>query len=356
MNEIRLYGPIDGFNDISSKLREVESGTVKIYIDSPGGNVFTGFSIISAIQEIQKKGIKVEVHVESIAASMAAIIAVMADHTTMNSYAQIMIHSASGVVQTEEDMDVLKNINNALTDIVSKRTGLSTQKIKNWLKKDTWFDAESALDNGLIDEILNVKEKVEALYKIESIREIYKNNESESLVADFAAIYDESFKIETETKIMLDKLQALLPDVTEDNFEDKIQNLLDIKSDYEAKIKDFEAEITGFNTEIENQTAQIEELSNKLSVYLDAEKEAQKVRVEELVDSAIENRKISADTRDVWLEFANENYDKTKTILGGISVNPKLHELASQTEPTNKKSTTAHDAYVAELAKKQSKF
>lgn len=60
-----------------------------IRMNSPGGNVFQGMSIVSAILSMNTP---VCVHIDGIAASMAAVVAVAADRVCMMDFAKMMIH------------------------------------------------------------------------------------------------------------------------------------------------------------------------------------------------------------------------------------------------------------------------
>ena len=62
---------------------------IHIRMNSPGGNVFQGMSIVSAILSMNTP---VCVHIDGIAASMAAVVAVAADRVGMMDFANMMIH------------------------------------------------------------------------------------------------------------------------------------------------------------------------------------------------------------------------------------------------------------------------
>ena len=63
-------------------------------IDSPGGDVYEGFAIASAIQRYEGE---THAYIDGMAASAASYVALMADKVTMNDYSMFMIHNAWGL-------------------------------------------------------------------------------------------------------------------------------------------------------------------------------------------------------------------------------------------------------------------
>src|SRR5690554_544560 len=102
---IRLYGPIDswgGYWGISAKdvggvldaLPESVSQII-LRINSPGGHVFEGISIMNLLAAHRAK---VTAVVDGLAASAASVIAAGADETVMSPGTQMMIHCTSTIV------------------------------------------------------------------------------------------------------------------------------------------------------------------------------------------------------------------------------------------------------------------
>ncbi len=70
------------------------------------------------------------------------------------------------------------------------------------------------------------------------------------------------------------------------------------------------------NTEL-NDT--VTDLTGKLKVYQDAEVEAQKQKCIDLVDGAIEDKKITDKQKELYLGLAEKDFASTKTILDGMT-------------------------------------
>lgn len=164
---MRLYGEIGkevDANQFAQSLAAMDSqvDTVHMHINSPGGDVLSGLSIISAMRSMQAF---IHVHVEGIAASMAAVIAVCGDRVSMQDYSKLMIHDPffSGVDKAkmnDKAAKALGSITDTLQTILSRR-GCKKEKIASLMAAETWFTADEAKTEGLIDEVVSSQRKAE---------------------------------------------------------------------------------------------------------------------------------------------------------------------------------------------------
>ena len=133
---------------------ETTGEDVDIDINSPGGDVFSGSEIYSAIRAY--KG-NVNIHVVGIAASAASVIACAA-HSDISPTAQMMVHrvstSATGNVN---DMNhaaaMLQQADRAIAAAYVAKSGMSEHDALDMMDAETWLTAQDAVDYGLIDEI-----------------------------------------------------------------------------------------------------------------------------------------------------------------------------------------------------------
>jgi len=169
---IRLYGPIDswgGFWGISAKdvgavldaLPESVT-TIILRINSPGGHVFEGISIMNLLGAHRARVIAV---VDGLAASAASVIAVGADETVMSPGTQMMIHCTSTIVwgnaaEMRKEAAVLEGLDRSLAEIYTNKAGE-----KDWaalLEVETWLPAADAVNEGLADRIAVIPDAGEA--------------------------------------------------------------------------------------------------------------------------------------------------------------------------------------------------
>lgn len=164
---IRMYGVIGrdvNGNRMAHDLVEMDNDadTIHIRINSDGGSVSEGFSVVSAILSARAY---IHVHVDGIAASMAAVIAISGDKLTMQDYAKLMIHDpffagkGSGKLSAR-DIKALDSIKDSLRTVLSRR-GCGKEKIASLMKEETWLSAEEAKTAGLADEIVSTPRKEE---------------------------------------------------------------------------------------------------------------------------------------------------------------------------------------------------
>lgn len=137
------------------------AGDITIHLDSPGGSVTDGLAIHNAILNYDGE---VTVHVDTLCASIATVVACAADRVVMNSNGKYMIHRAWTVAMgNAKDFRGMADIMEMMDkDIAETYVGKAGGEAEDWLAlmdKETWFDAESALQAGLIDEIIEMKKK-----------------------------------------------------------------------------------------------------------------------------------------------------------------------------------------------------
>jgi ATP-dependent Clp protease protease subunit len=136
---------------------------INLYINSPGGVVYSGLAIYDTIQYIQPQVVTTCV---GIAASMAAIL--LAAGAKGKRYAlpnsRVMIHQPHGGAEGQAvDIDIqareilrLREIGN---QILSKHTGQPIERIERDVDRNYWLSATEAKDYGLVDEIFVNKKK-----------------------------------------------------------------------------------------------------------------------------------------------------------------------------------------------------
>lgn len=126
-----------------------EAKTIRLLIDSPGGDVFDGI----AIQNLLKRsGKRIEVEVVGEAASAASVIAMAGDKITMHEGAMMMIHRASSIaVGFSADLrataDALDKVTDSIVGVYASRTGKSRTEIAKMVDAETWLTASEAIEN-----------------------------------------------------------------------------------------------------------------------------------------------------------------------------------------------------------------
>ncbi len=160
---ILLSGEIDDnlANTVVAELLYLDSlshDDISIYINSPGGNVTSGFAIYDTMNFIKSD---VSTICLGMAASMAAFL--LSSGKKGKRYAlpnsEVMIHQplggASGqATEIKIAAEHILNTKKKLNDILAKNTGKSIKQIENDTDRDNYLSADNAKDYGLIDKIL----------------------------------------------------------------------------------------------------------------------------------------------------------------------------------------------------------
>lgn len=157
--EILIYDEIGFFGvdaaTFAKDLSAVKAKTIKLRINSPGGNVFDGVAIYNALKSHPAK---VETYIDGLAASIASIIALAGDKVVMAQNAFYMIHQpwmlAIGTAQElRKNADLLDKIETMLVETYARKSTKDGAEIRQMMADETWLSAEDALDAGFIDEI-----------------------------------------------------------------------------------------------------------------------------------------------------------------------------------------------------------
>ena len=142
-----------------------QCGPVTVYINSPGGDVFAGAAMYSALLEHPHK---VTVKIMGIAASAASVVAMAGDEVLINPVGYMMIHDPWSYVvgnarEMEHEAQVLREIGEGIVAAYQKKTGKTTDEIKKLLEAETYMNAQSAIENGFCDGLFTPDEDKAAL-------------------------------------------------------------------------------------------------------------------------------------------------------------------------------------------------
>ncbi len=151
-------------SDIVSKLLYLDSlnnEDIKIFINSPGGEVSSGLMIYDTINIIKSD---VETISVGISASMAAIILLSGTKGKRKILpnSRVMLHDLSGETKGKYkdiiiEIQEINKTHNKLFEIVKDNTNLTINQVEEYLKNDFWLNSEEALKYGIVDKIITNK-------------------------------------------------------------------------------------------------------------------------------------------------------------------------------------------------------
>lgn len=136
---------------------------IYVYINSPGGEVTSGLAIYDTMQYVKPT---INTICIGQAASMGALLmtAGTEEHRYALSNSRFMVHQPLGGAQGQaKDVEIrteeLLRIKERIVDILSKHTGKDEEIIREDIDRDYFMDAQEAVDYGLVDEVLENREK-----------------------------------------------------------------------------------------------------------------------------------------------------------------------------------------------------
>lgn len=157
--EIYLYDSI-GFWGVPAsafvrELREIDASRIALHINSPGGEVFDGIAIHTALKDHPAE---IEVRVDGLAASIASVIAMAGDRVEMAKHATMMIHEPWSIVLGDaEDMrkeaEVLDQLGGTIAGVYDERAGGGVETWRARMHDESWYTAAEAVEVGLADEV-----------------------------------------------------------------------------------------------------------------------------------------------------------------------------------------------------------
>lgn len=142
--------------ELNSSIRDVN-----LFINSPGGDAFSGLALADQIERAQRKGFRITAHASGIVASAAVPVFAVCKVRLAAPGTIFMVHEAElwkwPGRETASDISSQNELMSLLRDrYIGKLATNSKVDRKKWEQlehKTTWFSAEKALEWGLVDKI-----------------------------------------------------------------------------------------------------------------------------------------------------------------------------------------------------------
>ena len=140
-------------------LDSVENTDITMHIDSPGGSVKSGLSMVDVMDYIKSDIRTVNT---GMAASMGSVLLGAGTKGKRSSlkHSTTMLHQSSGgfsgnIQDAEIDWAEWQKINEELFVLLGSYCGKKPSQVKKDASRDFWLTADEALDYGIIDEVIN---------------------------------------------------------------------------------------------------------------------------------------------------------------------------------------------------------
>lgn len=367
------YWSVNDFIMEFNRLVEIGVSRINVHINSCGGAVVDGMSVFSRIIDCK---VPTACYNDGLAASMASIIWAAGQEVYMKDYALLMIHNpffddSSGKAKYDQITDAFKK---QLKVIYRKRFGLSDDEIEQIMNGEegndgTFLTAEEAVGKGFIssDHVIETpaaaKDKVSIavkggcnLKKLKAVMNelsgytpnIHFNNNrmnNENEITVFAALLGMTGK-----EASVECVSARISEI-KDKAEkyDGLKAVLDKK---ERELADMQTELAGSKASVKNLTTDLDKAKAELKKYQDAEAEAQKQRIDSLVEEAINACKIDKADKETWVNLAQSNFELAKNTLAKI---PAREDISKQIAHDEKDVKDAQEGLKSEEEKLKAK-
>lgn len=149
--------------------------TLKVYINSGGGDVFAGWNIINILQ--RHKATKIG-YCDGLAASIAFDIYQSMDKRIAMKNSMLMTHNCWTFTtgnrhELRKQADEMEKIDGMLAEMTSKKSGKTVEDVLAIQDAESWYTAQEAVDEGFADE-LEAEKKIAACVTPEILAR-YKN-------------------------------------------------------------------------------------------------------------------------------------------------------------------------------------
>jgi ATP-dependent Clp protease protease subunit len=163
-----VAGPVDDHMStiVQAQLMFLDSADktdITMHIDSPGGSVKSGLSMVDVMNYI---ACDIRTVNTGMAASMGSVLLGAGTKGKRSSlkFSKTMLHQSSGgavgnIQDAEISMKEWIKTNDILFELLGEFCGKSANQVKIDASRDLWLDSQQALDYGIIDEIVKTKKK-----------------------------------------------------------------------------------------------------------------------------------------------------------------------------------------------------
>jgi len=142
--------------ELNSNIRDVN-----LFINSPGGDAFSGLALADQIERAQRKGFRITAHASGIVASAAVPVFAVCKVRLAAPGTIFMVHEAElwkwPGRETASDISSQNELMSLLRDRyigkLATNSKLDKEKWEQLEHKTTWFSAEKAMEFGLVDKI-----------------------------------------------------------------------------------------------------------------------------------------------------------------------------------------------------------
>lgn len=121
---------------------------LNLYINSPGGDVFTASTMISMLQRVKDKGTTINAYVDGLSASAASFLMMVADNVNLYKNSTVMVHKPMSFAMgnandMQKTIDALNKIEESvMMPMYMNKSKVSEEEIKSLIDAETWLSSK----------------------------------------------------------------------------------------------------------------------------------------------------------------------------------------------------------------------
>ena len=217
--EIYIYDEIGYFGHtakgFADDLAEITADTLTVHLNSPGGDIFDGLAIYQALKDHPAQ---VTVKVDGLAASIASVIAMAADTLVMAPKATMMIHdgwsiACGNAADMRKTADLLDKQSEIIASVYADRSGQPADFWRDRMRDESWYNAQEALDAGLIDEVEGQeKARTDEAFDLSVFAHAGRDKAPEPVIKYQGESGPEPVALKTEGEIVVPPVESKEPD------------------------------------------------------------------------------------------------------------------------------------------------
>lgn len=376
ISTIELFSGLDHEGEVSKafvaefKYLESVSSEIIVKINSSGGSVVSGMNIVTTILDCK---IPTTSRIVGVAASMASIIALATDKTSIMDYALYMAHNPFSPSGDAQD-DQLSAFAGMLRVIYAKRLGMDEGDVEAFMNGDegkdgTWYNAEKAQevfgfdveDTGVqksleenlselgqtfaSEEIVNELHAIAAAITlsedkkiIEDSQQINPLNDTEEIVA---ATEDKKVSKKQNNSMKLDEISAVLniEDATVEAIEARVKVIVANNTSLEESVASKNEELVAANKALSEKGVELATVSAELETAKTATSDveakvagyeakiaefeasalkAHEAKIEGIVNDAADAGKITTEAKATWTGLLEASFESASAALEGL--------------------------------------
>ncbi|MEA3389382.1 MAG: Clp protease ClpP [Pseudomonadota bacterium] len=158
---IYVYDVIDAYwgvsaADMAKTLAGITAPNIVLRINSPGGDVFEARAMMA---QLVGHSATVTAKIDGLAASAASFLALAASTVEIAEGGFFMIHKGwTWMMGNADDFrdasNLLDKVDGSIVETYASKSGKSADEILAWMKDETWFTGQEAVDAGFCDQIM----------------------------------------------------------------------------------------------------------------------------------------------------------------------------------------------------------